>query len=219
MKMFAGQSIRTAIVLGLIAFAGRAATLVQRPYLQNEREDRVSILWSTRENLPGVVEYSADQTFAQSTVARVREFLPSATGLSYTFYQYRVDLTGLIPGTEYSYRVVVGGQDLTPDARYRFRTTSPGPFSFLVLRHDPRIGGSLPGESGGAEGPAARRLPSPHLGGREVEQYLQHPGASPESVKTARRGDQSGPLGPLPAPLLFQSCLSYTLQWVDSRTP
>ena len=110
-----------------------AATLVQRPYLQNEREGRVSILWSARENLPGVVQYSSDQTYSQSATARVREFPPSVTGLSYTFYQYRADLTDLAPGAEYSYRVVVGGENLTPDAKYRFRNASPGPFSFLVL--------------------------------------------------------------------------------------
>ena len=133
MRVPAGQSIRSSIALALMVFAGHAATLVQRPYLQNERQDRVSILWSTRENLPGVVQYSADQSFSQSAAALVREFLPSLTGLSYTFYQYRADLTGLTPGAEYSYRVVVGGQNLTPDAKYRFRTASPGPFSFLVF--------------------------------------------------------------------------------------
>ena len=51
MKMFAGQAIRGLLPLGLIVFAGQAATLVQRPYLQNEREGRVTILWSARENI------------------------------------------------------------------------------------------------------------------------------------------------------------------------
>jgi uncharacterized protein (TIGR03437 family) len=131
--MLAARAVRSSIALGLLVLACPAATLIQRPYLQNEREGRVSILWSTRENLPGVVQYSSDQTYSQSATASVREFRPSLTGLSYTFYQYRADLTDLAPGAEYSYRVVVGGENLTPDAKYRFRTASPGPFSFLVL--------------------------------------------------------------------------------------
>ena len=105
--MLAARAVRSSIALGLVVLACPAATLVQRPYLQNEREGRVSILWSARENLPGVVQYSSDQTFSQSVSARVREFPPSVTGLSYTFYQYRADLTDLAPGAEYSYRVVV----------------------------------------------------------------------------------------------------------------
>jgi uncharacterized protein (TIGR03437 family) len=134
MKMFAGQAILGLVPLGLIAFASQAATLVQRPYLQNEREGRVTILWSARENLPSVVQYSSDQVSWQSVASQVpREFLASATGLSYTFYQYRVDLANLTPGTAYSYRVLMGGENASPDANYRFRTASPGPFSFLVF--------------------------------------------------------------------------------------
>jgi uncharacterized protein (TIGR03437 family) len=126
-------SARFLLALAFAAIGGRAATLVQHPYLQNEREDRVSILWSARENLPGLVQFSTDQSFSQFALARVREFQPSVTGLSYTFYQYRAELTGLAPGTDYSYRVMVGGQNLTPEVQYRFRTASPGPFSFLVF--------------------------------------------------------------------------------------
>ena len=50
-----------------------------------------------------------------------------------TFYQFQADLTGLSPGTSYSYRVVVDGQNLTPEPERRFRTMAPGPFSFLVI--------------------------------------------------------------------------------------
>jgi uncharacterized protein (TIGR03437 family) len=133
MRKFAGHLVRSSIALGLLVFSCRAVTLVQRPYLQNERGDQVTILWSTRENLPAVVQYSDDQSFSLAATARVREFLPSVTGLSYRFYQYRAELTGLTAGAEYSYRIVVGGENPTPQTKYRFRTTKPGPFSFLVL--------------------------------------------------------------------------------------
>src|ERR1044071_4081662 len=115
MRFFDGPAIRGLIAFGLIGCAAHGATLVQRPYLQNERPDRGTIMWSTRENLLGSVQYSTDRSFAQSVPAVVREFQRSVTGLGYTFYQYRADLSGLAPGTEYSYQVTVGGQNLTPD--------------------------------------------------------------------------------------------------------
>jgi uncharacterized protein (TIGR03437 family) len=95
--------------------------------------DHVTVVWSTRENLSGSVQYSTDQSFSHSSAARVRAFPPSVTGMGITFYQFQADLTGLSPGTSYSYRVVVDGQNLTPEPERRFRTMSPGPFSFLVL--------------------------------------------------------------------------------------
>src|SRR5262245_41621759 len=81
------------VALGLAGFAAHAATLVQRPYLQNQREDRVSILWSTRENVPAILQYSADPSFPSpvSVTARVRAYPASQTGLGYTFYLYEAD--------------------------------------------------------------------------------------------------------------------------------
>jgi uncharacterized protein (TIGR03437 family) len=53
--------------------------------------------------------------------------------MGFTFYQYRADVTGLAPGTAYSYRVIQGGQNVTPESDYRFSTPGPGPFSFLAF--------------------------------------------------------------------------------------
>lgn len=110
-----------------------AVTLVHRPYLQNLRQDRVSILWSTRENLTGTVQYSTDTSFSQSTTARLRAFPPSSTGLPFQLYQYQADLTGLAPGTDYFYRIFMNGENLTTEGEYRLHTAGPGPFSFLVF--------------------------------------------------------------------------------------
>ncbi len=128
------HAVPSLIVFGLLVAAAQAATLVQRPYLQNQHDDRVTIMWSMRDNLPGVVQYSADQVSWQTAAPRTsRAFPPSVTGLSYTFYQYQVELTGLTPGTDYTYRVMVDGQDQMQDPKYRFHTAAPGAFSFLVL--------------------------------------------------------------------------------------
>jgi len=113
-----------------------AATLVHRPYLQNLGADHVTIVWSARENQSASVEYSTDASFSQSaTMEPVRTFLSSQTDMGFTFYQYRADLTGLAPGTAYSYRVFLNGQDVTPtpESDYRFSTPGPGPVGFLVF--------------------------------------------------------------------------------------
>ncbi len=123
------------LVLCLLApalFPARAATVVHNPYLQNMRADGVTIVWSTRENQSGAVEYSIDGSYSLRATARVRSFPGPTGGLSRPFYQYQADLTGLAPATAYSYRVMMDGQNLTPEPEYRFRTTAPGPFSFLV---------------------------------------------------------------------------------------
>jgi hypothetical protein len=113
--------------------AFQLVTLVQRPYLQNVRDNRATLLWSARENLAdGTVEYSKDKSYSLRTAARLRGvFPPSVTGMNITFYQYQADLTGLAPGTDYYYRVMMAGQNLTPEADRRFHTEGPGPFSFL----------------------------------------------------------------------------------------
>ncbi len=121
------------IILYSLAHTLSAATFVHRPYLQNLQGDRVTILWSTRENLNGTVEYSIDGSFSQSANAQVRAFPPAVTALSLTFYQYQAELTGLVPGMEYSYRVLVNGENLTTEKEYRFRTPGPGPFRFVVF--------------------------------------------------------------------------------------
>jgi len=126
-----------AVLLGWIALASAvhaasAATLLQRPYLQNLQEDRVSILWTAREKLPALLQYSTDQSFSNSVTASVRLLPPLVTAPD-TVYLYQADLTGLTPGFAYSYRVLLDGQNLTPDAGYSFRAAGPGAFSFLVL--------------------------------------------------------------------------------------
>src|SRR6185436_11973312 len=125
-----------AVLCTLAASApGWAVTLIHRPYLQNVRENRATIIWSTRENVSGTLQYSTDQQFSLSAPIRTRAFPATETKLSCncTIYQHQADLFGLSPGTEYSYRVIMDGQNLTPEAEHRFRTAGSGPLSFLVL--------------------------------------------------------------------------------------
>jgi len=110
-----------------------AATLVRPPYLQKLRRDRATILWTTLERGAGVVLYSTDQIDWQSVAARMREMSPAETRQRATQFHYQADLPGLAPNTEYFYRVLVDGEDVSPGEELRFRTAAGGPCSFLVF--------------------------------------------------------------------------------------
>jgi uncharacterized protein (TIGR03437 family) len=134
-----GTGRKLACRLGALALCAAiavwAATLARYPYLQNVRSDRATVLWTTLEKGLGTVEYSTDRSFSRRATARVREFLPSETGLGFPYYQYEAELTDLSSGTEYLYRVTVDGQimPIPQGAEARFRTAGPGPFQFLVF--------------------------------------------------------------------------------------
>ncbi len=133
---------RAAALLAVLftAHASAAVTLVHHPYLQNLTHGRVTVMWSTRENVAGRVEFSTDQSFAQVSPASVRAFPDSLTGMTFTFYQQQAVLSGLLPGTEYRYRVIVDEENLTAGGEQRFHTPSQGRFTFLVFG-DSGLGG------------------------------------------------------------------------------
>jgi uncharacterized protein (TIGR03437 family) len=55
------------------------------------------------------------------------------TGLSYTYYKHQAVITGLEPGTEYSYRVILEGAVFEPDNNLTFRTAGASACSFLAI--------------------------------------------------------------------------------------
>ena len=116
-----------------VAFSGWGATPVHLPYLQDMRTDRVTVVWSTRENLNGAVVWSTDRNFTTSTQVAAQTVLPfpkSMTLVSYDFYQYRVQLTGLSAGATYYYRVLTGGVPVGADST--FTLPAAGPYQFLA---------------------------------------------------------------------------------------
>ncbi len=110
-----------------------AVTPIHRPYLQNVRSDGATILWSTRENVEASVTYSTEGSDPVTVPVRARPLGPAETSVPFTFYQYRVELRGLTPGKEYTYRITVGSDVITSETRNRFKTPDTGRFSFLVL--------------------------------------------------------------------------------------
>ncbi|MBI3472895.1 MAG: metallophosphoesterase [Candidatus Solibacter usitatus] len=126
--------VRVILALCGAAAAAPAVELFRSPYLQNMSADRVTIIWAAREQGLGAVRYSTDRSFSQRAVARMREFRPTETGQSLTYYEYRADLTALTPGVDYFYQVTVDGQLPTnPPEDTRFRTPGPGSFQFLAF--------------------------------------------------------------------------------------
>ncbi len=127
-------ALRFAVVAVGAAALSQAATLARYPYLQNVRSDRATILWTTLESVSSSsVQYSTDRSFSRSAPARVREFLPAETGLVFPYFQHEAELAGLSAGTQYFYRVIADGENMTPGDELRFRTAGTTAFRFLAL--------------------------------------------------------------------------------------
>ena len=103
------------------------------PYVQSVQSERATIMWTTLEAGSGGVEYTSDGLTIRSAGARARLFTRAETGLPAAYTQYQAELTGLTPGTSYSYKVFVDGSPVLAAADQRFQTAGPGPFNFLVL--------------------------------------------------------------------------------------
>lgn len=128
--------VRTAAGLSLILLWGLPAfaiTLWKYPYLQDLRRNGVVVIWSTVENGTGTVQFSTDRSFSRSVTAQSRTFTRTETTFPTPVTQYEANLTGLEPDTQYFYRVMVNGEDLTPTDPLTFRTQGPGPFTFLAF--------------------------------------------------------------------------------------
>src|SRR5215831_7914748 len=109
-------------------------SIFRSPYLQNVRDNRASILWSTVEFGAGSVQYSADGVNFNTVNATSAYYSTAQTGLAMqSYYQYRAELTGLTPGTDYIYNVFVNGQPIASAGDSRLKTAGPGGFNFLVL--------------------------------------------------------------------------------------
>ncbi|MBI2686288.1 MAG: metallophosphoesterase [Acidobacteria bacterium] len=123
--------------LALLAAPGWAGSnsLLRLPYLQCVQTDRASVLWTTASPGTGVVTVNGDSGAVKTVKASMRAFSPAETNQSSPFYQFRADITGLQPGTTYTYRVAMDGFDaaMVNAGQYRFRTAANGKFSFLAF--------------------------------------------------------------------------------------
>ena len=130
-RTFLGAS---AAAFCLPVLARAASGVVRRPYLQRLLKDRVSILWTTAQLVPGSVSIIASDGTSTLFAASPTFYAPSVTQLSEGYYQYQADVTGLHAGVAYKYQVVVDGQVVASDPLLNsFTTPASGDFSFLVF--------------------------------------------------------------------------------------
>ena len=100
------------VALGLLLSPAAAGSIVMGPWLQDVREDGISVLWeSGGSELTARVDYGPDASYGASVTARHELVLAS-------YHVYTAVLEGLAPGTIYHYRVV-SGEDTTPDRTLR----------------------------------------------------------------------------------------------------
>ena len=128
--------LRTAFSAATLPFLARASSqpaLVRYPYVQNVRGNRVTLRWTTRDRGVGAVEYWREDGTVRRVPAQAAEFQRTVTGMQYTYYRYQAVIAGLSPGTDYSYRVFVDGENLVPDDELYFRTTCVSAFDFLAI--------------------------------------------------------------------------------------
>lgn len=102
-----------------------AGGILRGPYLQQVTDLGAIVVWTTRDPGTGQVRYTPDGGSTQSATAEARVFPASQTGLASDFTQYEARLTGLAPGSHYTYDVFMGGADATP-GQNGF-TTAPRP--------------------------------------------------------------------------------------------
>ncbi|MGH9674153.1 MAG: metallophosphoesterase, partial [Bryobacteraceae bacterium] len=120
-------------MLGAASTLRGAARLARYPYVANVRRDRATITWTTLDPGAGSVEFAPDDSFSFRSAAGVEEFSSARTGLGYAYHQFRADLNGLRPDTEYRYRVAVDGAVLDGGPLLRFRTPGSGPLKFVAV--------------------------------------------------------------------------------------
>lgn len=124
--------LQLASVAALPGLARAVASTGRQPYIQRLLSDRVSILWTTPQPGSGAVTIVGSGGESTTFAAAMQVFQPADTALSAAYYQYQADITGLQPGTSYSYCVIVDGQTLAWDpGQFNFTTPAPGKFSFL----------------------------------------------------------------------------------------
>jgi len=109
------------------------AVFLRCPHVQNVSAHEATILWSLPTLLSATVVLTDPQGTRQTFAATANYFDTSATGMDQNFYLYRATLSGMTPGTLYSYQVHSDAGPLpTPAKRLQqFRTASAGTFRFL----------------------------------------------------------------------------------------
>jgi phosphodiesterase/alkaline phosphatase D-like protein len=131
--------LQAAATVASVLTARRAAAAVPQllrcPSVQNVSKSGASILWTMSAGVPATVLAgdTAGKSFTSAAAATL--FPAQQTGLDSDFYLYQAALTELDPDTAYTYRILVGAQEILSPASspMQFRTARDGDFEFLHL--------------------------------------------------------------------------------------
>ena len=100
-------------------------TVVRGPYLQQVTSTAATVVWATRDPGAGQVRATAGgSTVTANAVTTV--YAASATGMASDYHQHEARLSGLTPGTTYSYDILVGGVDVNAQADTLATAPAPG---------------------------------------------------------------------------------------------
>ena len=111
--------------LGQVQVTGATlANVLTPPYLQNVTTNGITVMWELDATLNASVEYGLDSTYGTSVTATAEN---SGGGTVI----YRCRLTGLSPGTDYSYRTRFDGA-LGPAGHFRTAPADAADFAFAV---------------------------------------------------------------------------------------
>ncbi|MDD4890472.1 MAG: metallophosphoesterase family protein [Phycisphaerae bacterium] len=116
------------LVAALCAGCGRP-TFVIEPYLQNPSQTEITILWATSTLSQCTLRFGLGSQLDQQPAKVACRQIPTSQP-TLVDYLYEARLTGLRPGTHYSYRVAAPGA--SAGGSFRTSPDKPEPFTFVV---------------------------------------------------------------------------------------
>ncbi|MCX5757079.1 MAG: metallophosphoesterase [Candidatus Hydrogenedentes bacterium] len=102
-----------------VALAAAAQGFHLGPHVQNVTKDGATIIWETKDEMPGEVAFGVDGQFAQ----KASEAQPATI--------HRVRLSGLQPDTTYAYRIKAGTEEKTASFKTAPASERPIVFAFI----------------------------------------------------------------------------------------
>jgi len=99
------------------------SALVRGPFIQMPNAgNKAKVVWRTAAALGGAVDFGLDLTYSAGTVSNAS-----------TSREQAIELTNLIPGTTYYYRVRSNGETISAGNQFHTRADTNQPFRFVVI--------------------------------------------------------------------------------------
>jgi len=108
--------------LSLIIELSSTGPLIRGPYIQMPESNEVTVVWKTSTASDSAVDYGLDTGYSAGTVS-------NATLVT----NHVMNISGLLPGTNYYYRVQSGGVTLAAGEYFRTKRTASQSFRFIAF--------------------------------------------------------------------------------------